>query len=84
MKYLGINAAAAELGIHESSLRRWEEWELIFPERVEMGKISVRIYDEFDMEVMRRAKIMMDSGMELRDAFEQAYREISQEDEDDD
>jgi MerR family transcriptional regulator, heat shock protein HspR len=84
MKYLGINAAAAELRVHESSLRRWEEWDLIFPERVDMGNIRVRIYDEFDMEVMRHAKNLMNSGMDLRDAFEQAYSEITLEDTDHD
>jgi len=82
MKYLGINAAAAELGVHESSLRRWEEWDLIFPERVDMGNIRLRIYDEFDMEVMRHAKNLMTSGIELRDAFEKAYSEITREDKD--
>jgi hypothetical protein len=65
-------------------LRRWEEWDLIFPERVDMGNIRVRIYAEFDREVMRHAKNLMDSGIALRDAFEQAYSEITRENKDHD
>jgi DNA-binding transcriptional MerR regulator len=81
MSYYSIAAVAQELEIHESSLRRWEEWELIFPERVSMGKTSARIYSEGDLEILRLAKQLMDDGLELRAAFDAAYAEFAQQEE---
>jgi DNA-binding transcriptional MerR regulator len=81
LNYYSIAAIAEELGIHESSLRRWEEWELIFPERVFMGKTSARIYSEDDVQILRRAKQLMDDGIELRAAFDAAYTGFAQQEE---
>jgi MerR family transcriptional regulator, heat shock protein HspR len=44
-----------------------------------MGKTTLRIYDEQTMRVLRRAKELMDSGMNLREAFGRARDEIEQE-----
>jgi len=81
MKYFGINAVAKELRVHPSSLRRWEENEMIFPERVNMGSTTLRIYDEETVEVLRRAKGLMDNGLEFREAFERAYYHLANEEE---
>jgi MerR family transcriptional regulator, heat shock protein HspR len=78
MNYYSIAAVSKELKIHESSIRRWEEWDLIFPERMQTGKAAVRIYSEDDLEVLRRAKQLMDGGLELRAAFDTAYDELVQ------
>jgi MerR family transcriptional regulator, heat shock protein HspR len=80
MRHYGINYVAHELGVHPSSLRRWEELELISPERVTMGKTALRIYDEMTMRLLRRAKELMDTGMGMREAFGQANREEQQND----
>lgn len=77
MKYYGITVVARELRVHPSSLRRWEECEFIFPERVQMGRSTVRIYDEDTVRVLRRAKELMDSGLDFRKAFDQAYDEMA-------
>lgn len=77
MKYYGITAVAHELQVHPSSLRRWEETEMIFPERVDMGKTTLRIYDEYTVRVLRLAKELMDEGVEFREAFDRAYYEIA-------
>ena len=69
MTLYGIDFVAHELGVHPSSLRRWEENGLIAPERATMGKITLRIYDEETMRLLRRAKELMDTGMSVRDAF---------------
>ena len=63
MRFYGIDFAAHELGVHPSSLRRWEENGLIAPERATMGKTTLRIYDEATMRVLRRVKGLMDEGM---------------------
>ena len=81
MKYFGINAVAQELRVHPSSLRRWEENEMIFPERVDMGTTTLRIYDEETVRVLRRAKELMDRGLEFREAFDRAYYQIANEEE---
>jgi MerR family transcriptional regulator, heat shock protein HspR len=78
MKYYGINAVAQELRVHPSSLRRWEKNGLISPERVLMGKTTLRIYDEHKVRVLRRAKELMDTGMCVSDAFGRARAEIVQ------
>ncbi|AFM26088.1 helix-turn-helix domain-containing protein [Desulfomonile tiedjei] len=80
MRYYGIDFAAHELGVHPSSLRRWEENGLISPERATMGKTTLRIYDQDTMRVLRRAKRLMDTGMSARDAFAQATKEGQQND----
>ncbi len=49
MRFSGIQAVAEELGVHPSSLRRWEDHGLISPERATMGKTTLRIYDEETM-----------------------------------
>jgi MerR family transcriptional regulator, heat shock protein HspR len=79
MRLYGIDFVAHELDVHPSSLRRWEDNDLIAPERVVMGKTTVRIYDEKLMRVLRRAKQFMDAGMSVRDAFGKGYDEIEQE-----
>lgn len=81
MKYYGINAVAQELLVHPSSLRRWEENGLISPERVTMGKTTLRIYDLETMRVLRRAKTWMDTGMSLSEAFGRAHDEIENKEE---
>jgi MerR family transcriptional regulator, heat shock protein HspR len=65
MRFCGINALALELDVHPSSLRRWEESGLIAPERATMGKTTLRMYDEGAMRVLRRAKELMDMGLEI-------------------
>jgi MerR family transcriptional regulator, heat shock protein HspR len=79
MKFYGINAVAYELGVHPSSLRRWEENGLISPERATMGRTTLRIYDEATMRLLRRAKQLMDTGMRVSDAFGRAQDEIERE-----
>jgi MerR family transcriptional regulator, heat shock protein HspR len=75
MRFYGIDYVAHELGVHPSSLRRWEENGLIAPERATMGKTTLRIYDEETIRVLRRAKSLMDKGMSVKEAFEQANEE---------
>jgi MerR family transcriptional regulator, heat shock protein HspR len=82
MKYYGINAVAHELRVHQSSLRRWEENDMIFPERVDMGKTTLRIYDEYTVQVLRLAKKLMGDGINLREAFDRAYYELAHEEDD--
>jgi MerR family transcriptional regulator, heat shock protein HspR len=76
MRFYGIDFVAHELDVHPSSLRRWEENGLISPERVAMGKTTLRIYDEDDMRVLRQAKDLMDTGMGASDAFDPTLAEI--------
>lgn len=76
MRFYGIDFVAHELDVHPSSLRRWEENGLITPERATMGKITLRIYDEETMRVLRRAKALIDEGMSVSDAFGRANDEI--------
>jgi hypothetical protein len=44
---------------------------------VNMGKTSARIYGEDDLEILRRAKRYMDSGMELGAASDAAYYDFA-------
>lgn len=76
MKFYGIKAVAEELQLHPSSLRRWEDKDLIAPERVVLGKKTVRIYDDKLMRVLRRAKELMTAGLSLVDAFGYARKEL--------
>jgi hypothetical protein len=43
-----------------------------------MGKTTLRIYDEKTMRVLRRAKALMYTGMNVSDAFGRAHDEIEQ------
>ena len=79
MRFCGIHAVAEELGVHPSSLRRWEDNGLITPERATMGKTALRIYDEDTVRLLRRAKELMDTGMSVSDAFGKARDEIERE-----
>jgi DNA-binding transcriptional MerR regulator len=78
MNFYSIAEVAGKVGIHQSSLRRWEEWDLIFPQRVNMGRSTVRIYRDDDLEILRLAKKSMEDGMELRTAFDKAYADFAQ------
>ena len=81
MTLYGIDFVAHELGVHPSSLRRWEENGLIAPERATMGKTTLRIYDEKTMSLLRWVKALMDAGMTVKDAFGQAHEEIEHQEE---
>jgi len=50
MNLYGISAVSRETGIHESSLRRWEEMGLISPSRIDVGKTSVWVYTEEEVD----------------------------------
>jgi DNA-binding transcriptional MerR regulator len=76
MNYYSIAAVSQELGVHGSSLRRWEKWNFIFPARMRTGKATVRIFSEDDLTVLRRAKELMDDGMDLEAAFDSAYNDF--------
>jgi MerR family transcriptional regulator, heat shock protein HspR len=75
MRFYGIDFVAHEMDVHPSSLRRWEDNGLISPERVAMGKTTLRIYGEETMRMLRRAKEFMDTGMGASDAFGRARAE---------
>ena len=81
MTLYGIDFVAHELGVHPSSLRRWEKNGLISPERATMGKTTLRIYDDETMRLLRQAKALMDAGMAVRDAFGSAHEEIEHQEE---
>ena len=76
MELYGITAVSRRTGIHESSLRRWEDMGLIEPRRIDLGKTTVRVYDEVDVALLVYAKELMDSGMKLRVAFKNARIEF--------
>jgi DNA-binding transcriptional MerR regulator len=75
MELYGISAVAKETGIHESSLRRWEQMGLISPERVDMGQTSVRIYTEDELDLLKQVKELVEQGIVVRTAFEWAVGE---------
>jgi MerR family transcriptional regulator, heat shock protein HspR len=75
MDLYGIAIVSRETGIHESSLRRWEEMGLIFPARVDLGKSTVRVYTANEMALLGRAKELMDGGYKVRKALEIATLE---------
>lgn len=83
MDLYGIAVVSRETGIHESSLRRWEEMGLIDPARVDLGKTTVRVYTGDEVAVLRRAKELMDGGYKLRKALEIAELEAEMEAEED-
>jgi len=70
MKYFGINVAAHATGITESTLRRWEAMGLFTSERVCMGNADVRIYSAELVDLLKRVRNLIDSGMQLRAAFD--------------
>ena len=75
MDLFSINAVAESTGIHPSRLRRWEELGLIVPDRVTLGQKSVRVYREPDVKLLKRVKVLMDSGIVVGKAFWQAEQE---------
>ncbi len=77
MRFYGIDFVAHQLGVHPSSLRRWEENGLIGPERATMGNTALRIYDEETMRILRRAKELMDKGMSVSVAFGRVHDEMA-------
>jgi MerR family transcriptional regulator, heat shock protein HspR len=83
MEFHGISVVSEETGIHESSLRRWEEMGLIAPARVDLGKTTVRVYTADDLALLGRAKELMDGGYKLRKALEIAKLEAKIEAEED-
>jgi len=85
MDLYGIAIVSKETGIHESSLRRWEEMGLITPARVDLGKTTVRVYTAEEVALLGRAKELMDTGYKLRKALEIAEleAEIEAEEEED-
>jgi|GEM_PF-1051253 len=75
MDLYGIAIVSKETGIHESSLRRWEEMGLINPARVDLGKTTVRVYTAEEVALLSRAKELIDGGYKLRKALEIAKLE---------
>jgi len=71
----GINEVSKETGIHPSSLRRWEALGFIAPGRISFGETWVRVYSDEDVELLKRAKRLMDEGYKLRAAFERVGNE---------
>ncbi len=71
----GINEVSKETGIHQSSLRRWESLGFIAPGRISFGETWVRVYSDQDVELLKRAKRLMDGGYKLRAAFERVGNE---------
>ncbi len=76
MNLYGITAVSRETGIHESSLRRWEEMGLISPDRIDLGTTSVRVYTQEEVEELKEVKDLMDSGFTLRAAFDSVKHDI--------
>ncbi len=70
MKFYGINATAKETGITESTLRRWESMGSFTADRVFLGDNGMRIYSDQLVDLLRRVKNVIDSGMRVRAAFE--------------
>lgn len=70
MKFYGISATAEATRITDSTLRRWESMGLFTSERVCMGNNEVRIYSAELVDFLKRVKNLMDSGMQLRAAFD--------------
>jgi len=70
MKYYGINAAAKSTGITESTLRRWEANGFFTADRVFLGDNEMRMYSDQLVDLLRRVKNVIDSGMRVRTAFE--------------
>jgi DNA-binding transcriptional MerR regulator len=75
MDLYGIAVVSRETGIHESSLRRWEDLGLLTPARVGLGKTTVRVYTADEVALLGRAKELIDGGYQLRKALEIAELE---------
>ncbi len=69
-KYHGINAVAKQTGFSESTLRRWESMGFFHSDRVSLGNNEIRIYSDDHVDLLRRVKDLINSGMRVRAAFE--------------
>ncbi len=78
MELFSINAVSESTGIHPSRLRRWEDLGLLAPWRVVLGEKSVRVYRQEDISLLNRAKVLMDSGIVVGNAFWQAEQEAKE------
>jgi DNA-binding transcriptional MerR regulator len=72
----GIGAVSVETGFSKSSLRRYESLGLISPGRLDFGEVWVRVYSDRDVQLLKRVRTLMDSGYQLRAAFEKAGQEL--------
>jgi len=70
MKYYGINCVAKQTGITESTLRSWESMGYFDSDRVDLGNAEMRIYSDDHLDVLQRAKNLIDDGMRVRAAFD--------------
>lgn len=70
MKYYGINSTAHQTGITESTLRRWESMGFFTADRVFLGDNEMRMYSDQLVNLLRRVKNVIDSGLRIRAAFE--------------
>ncbi len=70
MKFYGINAAAKETRVTESTLRRWESMGFFNADRVVLGDNEMRIYSDHLVDLLRRVKNLVEDGLRLRAAFE--------------
>ncbi len=75
MELYGISGVSKQAGIHPSSLRRWENLGLIVPKRVSHGHTTVRVYSTTELQLLKRGREFLDSGMQLRVAFALARAE---------
>jgi DNA-binding transcriptional MerR regulator len=70
MNHYTISKVSKETGIHMTTLRRWEELGLISPERISLGHSNtIRVYDQDELDLLRKVKELMGSGIRLRTAF---------------
>jgi MerR family transcriptional regulator, heat shock protein HspR len=70
MESYSISVVSKETGVHQSSLRRWEDIGLITPERIEVGRTTVRVFSAQDVDLLKRVKGLLDEGITLRTAFQ--------------
>jgi len=70
MKYYVINASAKGTGITESTLRRWESMRFFTADCVFWGENEMRMYSDQPVDLIRRAKNVIDSSIRVRAAFE--------------
>ncbi len=70
MKYYGINYVAKKTGITESTLRRWESMGYFNSDRADLGNTEMRTYSDEHLDLLQRAKNLIDDGMRVRAAFE--------------
>ncbi len=74
-----INAVSEETGIHPSSLRRWETMGFIAPGRIDFGRHWIRIYQDWEIDHLKRVKDYLDDGYTLRGAFDKAREDMNKE-----